>query len=67
MFKALSKPRSSKEHLIIHMKFALLVIIGIILFNSNDARQFTAERLYDAAEFIDPRTQTEQFLDNLFD
>jgi hypothetical protein len=49
------------------MKFALLVIIGILLFNNNDARQFTAERLYDAADFIDPRTQTEQFLDNIFD
>jgi hypothetical protein len=67
MIKTLNKPRSSKEHLSIHMKFALLVIIGILLFNNNDARQFTAERLYDAADFIDPRTQTEQFLDNIFD
>jgi len=67
MINSLNKSRSSKEHLIIHMRFALLVIIGLLLFNSNDARQFTAERLYDAAEFIDPRTQTEQFLDNIFD
>ena len=54
MINSLNKSRSSKEHLIIHMRFALLVIIGLLLFNSNDARQFTAERLYDAAEFIDP-------------
>ena len=54
MFKALSKKRSSSNLLSFHMKFVLLVIIGALLWNSNDARYFTADVLNDASEFIRP-------------
>ena len=54
MFKALSKSRSSSDLLSFHMKFVLLVIIGALLWNNNDARQFTADRLDDASELIRP-------------
>ena len=36
------------------MKFLLIAIIGILLWNSNDARQFTSDQLQNASEFIDP-------------
>ena len=36
------------------MKFALIVIIGVLLWNSNDARQFTSDVLSDASEIIRP-------------
>lgn len=54
MLKSLSKRRSSSELLSFHMKFALVVIIGVLLWNSNDARQFTSDVLSDASEFIRP-------------
>ena len=54
MFSALSKKRSSSNLLSFHMKFVLLVIIGVLLYNSNDARHFTADMLEDAAEFVRP-------------
>ena len=56
MLSTLNKQRSSKEHLIIHMKFVLLVIIGVLLYNSNDARQFTSDALKNASEIIAPQT-----------
>jgi hypothetical protein len=39
------------------MKFVLLVIIGVLLWNSNDARTFTADVLDDAAEIIRPEPE----------
>ena len=54
MFKALSKKRSSNDLLSFHMKFVLLVIIGVLLWNNNDARRFTADVLNDAAEVVRP-------------
>ena len=54
MFKALSKKRSSNELLSFHMKFVLLVIIGALLWNNNDARHITADVLQDASEFVRP-------------
>ena len=36
------------------MKFLLIAIIGVLLWNSNDARQFTSDQLQNASEFIDP-------------
>lgn len=55
MFAALNKKRSSAEHLAIHMKFVLLVVIGILLWNNNDARKFTADVLTEAAEIVQPQ------------
>jgi len=54
MFASLSKSRSSSELLTFHMKFVLLVIIGALLWNNNDARKFTADSLTEVAEFIRP-------------
>jgi len=36
------------------MKFILLVIIGALLWNSNEARQFTSDSLQSASDFIQP-------------
>jgi hypothetical protein len=36
------------------MKFILLVIIGALLWNSNEARQFTSDSLQQASDFIQP-------------
>ena len=54
MMKAFSRTRSRSNLLSIHMKFVLLVIIGALLWTNNDARNFTADRLNDAAEFVRP-------------
>ena len=56
MFSALSKKRSPNELLSFHMKFVLLVIIGALLWNNNDARHITADQLQNAAEFIRPES-----------
>ena len=50
----MNKTRSLKELRIIHMKFVLLVIIGVLLWNNNDARRFTADVLNDAAVVVRP-------------
>ena len=39
------------------MKFVLVVIIGALLWNSNDARQFTADVLQDASEIVRPESK----------
>lgn len=57
MFAALSKKRSRTDLLTIHMKFVLLVIIGVLLWNSNDARKFTADVLTEAAEIVRPERE----------
>jgi len=57
MFALLSKKRSSKQHLIIHMKFVLLVVIGVLIYNSNDARFFISDQLNNASEMIRPDAQ----------
>ena len=57
MFSALSKSRSRTDLLTIHMKFVLLVIIGVLLWNSNDARKFTADVLTEAAEIVRPEPE----------
>ncbi len=58
MFAALSKKRSSTDLLTIHMKFVLLVIIGALLWNNNDARKFTADVLIEAAEIVQPEPKS---------
>jgi len=54
MIKSLSKSRSKSNLITIHMKFILLVIIGALLWNSNEARQFTSDSLQQASDFIQP-------------
>jgi len=55
MIKSLSKSRSKSNLITIHMKFILLVIIGALLWNSNEARQFTSDSLQQASDFIQPQ------------
>ena len=57
MIKSLSKPRSKSNLITIHMKFILLVIIGALLWNNNQARQFTSDSLQQASDFIQPDQQ----------
>ena len=54
MIRTLSKPRSKSNLINIHMKFILLVIIGALLWNSNEARQFTSDSLQSMSDFIEP-------------
>jgi len=39
------------------MKFLLVAIIGVLLYNSNDARFFISDQLNNAAEVIRPDAQ----------
>ena len=67
MIKSLSKQRSSKQHLIIHMKFLLLVVIGVLLWNNNDARMFTADALQSASDFVEPSNTKPQTIGERID
>jgi len=58
MIKTLSKKRSSKELLNIHMKTALVIVIGVLLWQSTDARKFTSNMLQQASDLIEPQPQT---------
>ena len=58
MIKTLSKKRSSKELLTIHMKTALVIVIGVLLWQSTDARKFTSNMLQQASDLIEPQPQT---------
>ncbi len=40
------------------MKLILLLVIGALLWNNNDARTFTADVLTDAAEIVRPDPQS---------
>ena len=70
MFQTLSKKRSSQELLNIHMKTVLVVIIGVLLWQSTDARKFTANVLQTASDMIEPDNTREQTIgeriDNFF-
>ena len=57
MFASLSKKRSKSNLLTIHMKFVLLVFIGVLIYNSNDARFFISDQLNNASEMIRPDAQ----------
>lgn len=59
MIRTLSKPRSKSNLINIHMKFILLVIIGALLWNNNQARQFTSDSLQSMSDFIEPNQQRE--------
>ena len=41
------------------MKFILLIIIGALLWNNNQARQFTSDSLQSMSDFIEPNQQRE--------
>ena len=54
MMKAFARTRSRKELLTIHMKFVLFVVIAILFWNSDGARQFTAESFNTLADVVQP-------------
>ena len=60
MLKALSKSRSANFYAN-QVKVLLLVVIGALLWTNNDARNFTADRLNDAAEFVRPANNEIRF------
>ena len=43
-----------------NMKLILICIIGVLLWNSTDARQFTSNQLQNASDFIEPKPQSLQ-------
>ena len=60
MIASLSKPRSSKEHLIIHMKFAIIVLLAYFFWQAPGARRAAAVMLRDVANFVQPEPTTIQ-------
>ena len=67
MFQTLSKKRSSQELLNIHMKTVLVVIIGVLLWQSTDARKFTSNVLQTASDFIEPNNSKDQTIGERID
>ena len=39
------------------MKFVLLLVIGVLLWNNNDARQFTSDMLQKGSDIVSPEPQ----------
>lgn len=66
MISSLSKPRSSKEHLIIHMKFAIIVLLAYFFWQAPGARRAASVMLRDAANFVQPEPTTMQDKINQF-
>ena len=67
MIQTLSKKRSSQELLNIHMKTVLVVIIGVLLWQSTDARKFTSNVLQTASDFIEPNNSKDQTIGERID
>jgi hypothetical protein len=57
MFKSLTKSRKPSFYSN-QVKVLLLIVIGVLFWNSNDARKFTAIQLHNFAEMITPEPQT---------
>ncbi len=43
------------------MKIALLIVVGILFWTSDDARNFTADQLNNAAEIVRPDVEKKVF------
>ena len=54
MFKALTKTRSAKFYSN-QVKFLLLILIGVLFWNSTDARRFTGGMLYNLGDIVQPQ------------
>ena len=67
MIKSLSKKRSSQELLTIHMKLALVIIIGVLLWNNNDARKITSDALQSASDFVQPANTQPETIGEMID
>ena len=49
------------------MKFLLVVIIGVLLWNNNEARKVTADSLNNIADIIEPDTTKNQSIGERID
>jgi len=58
MFKALSKSRSRSNLLSIHMKFILLVITAVCLWQNPGFRRFGADALQEGSNLMRPDNNT---------
>ena len=56
MLKALNKSRKPSFYAN-QVKFLLLIVIGVLIYNSNDARFFISDQLNNASEMIRPDVQ----------
>jgi len=65
--RILSKSRSSKNLLSIHMKFILLIVIGALLWNNNDARNITSDALQSASDFVAPEVTVKSVINDILD
>ena len=54
MIKSLTKTRSANFYAN-QVKVLLLIVIAVLFWNSTDARQFTSDRLFDAATIVSPQ------------
>ena len=57
MIKSLTKSRPANFYSN-QVKFLLLIVISVLFWNSNDARQFTSNSLYSVADFVSPSPKT---------
>jgi len=53
MIRALNKKRSANFYAN-QVKFLLFIVIAVLFWNSNGARQFTADMLYNASAIVQP-------------
>ena len=49
------------------MKTALVIIIGVLLWQSTDARKFTADVLQQASDIIEPDVKKNQTIGEMID
>ena len=50
-----------------HMKFLLVIVIGVLLWNNNDARKVTADALQNMSDFIEPSNTKPQTIGEKID
>ena len=49
------------------MKILLVIVIGVLLWNNNDARKVTADALQSASDFIEPSNTKPQTIGEKID
>jgi hypothetical protein len=49
------------------MKTVLVIIIGVLLWNNNDARMITSDALQSASDFIQPNNANDQTIGEMID
>tara|TARA_R100001480_G_scaffold125137_1_gene123302 strand:- start:319 stop:480 length:162 start_codon:yes stop_codon:yes gene_type:complete len=49
------------------MKTALIIVIGVLLWQSTDVRKFTSNALQSASDFIEPNNTKEQTIGERID